>query len=120
MVVDLSLFLADLGDLLGGEPLGDVGLLLEVHGGPLRVARDPGEQPDRVLVERFAGRPGRIVVHGGQRALGGLAVDVEQDQRLARVVVIHRRLVQPDHIGDVVHPGAVIAARGEQLGGNGQ
>ena len=120
VVVDLSLFLADLGDLLGGEPLGDVGLLLEVHGGALRVTRDPGEQPDRVLVERFAGGPGRIVMDGGERTLGGLAVDVEQDQRLARVVVIDRRLVQPDHIGDVVHPGAVIATRGEQLGGNTQ
>jgi hypothetical protein len=34
--------------------------------------------------------------------------------------VIDGGLVQPDDVGDVVHPGAVIAARGEQLGGNGQ
>ena len=59
-------------------------------------------------------------MHGGQRALGGLAVDVEQDQRLAGVVVVDGRLVQPDDVGDVVHPGAVVAAGGEQLGGNGQ
>src|SRR5262249_25891774 len=88
--------------------------------GPFGIAGDPGQQPDRVLVERLAGRPGRIVMHGGQRALGGLAVDVEQDQRFAGVVVVDGRLVQPDHVGDVVHPGAVVTARREQLGGNSQ
>jgi len=120
VLVDLSLLLADLGDLFGGEPLGDVGLFLEIHGGPLGIARDSSEQPDGVLVERFAGRPGRIVVHGGQGALGGLPVDVEQNQRLAGVVVVDGRLVQADDIRDVIHPGAVIAASGEQLGGNSQ
>ncbi|COX98634.1 Uncharacterised protein [Mycobacterium tuberculosis] len=52
-------------------------------------------------------------MHGGQGALGRLTVNVEQDQRLAGVVVIDRCFVEPDHIGDVVHPGAVITARRE-------
>ena len=59
-------------------------------------------------------------MHGGQRALGSLAVDIEQDQRFAGVVVVDGGLVQPDHIGHVIHPGAVIATPGEQLGGNSQ
>ena len=62
----------------------------------------------------------RIVVHRGQGALGGLLVDVVEDQRLAGVVVVDGGLVQPDHVGDVVHAGAVVAAGGEQLGGNSQ
>ena len=61
-----------------------------------------------------------IVVHGGQGAFGGLLIDVVEDQRLAGVVVVDGGLVQPDHVGDVVHPGAVVAAGGEQLGRDGQ
>jgi hypothetical protein len=120
VLVDLSLLLAHLGDLFGGEPFGDVGLFLEVDGRPLWVGRDAGQQAHGVLIERLARRPRRVVVHRGQRALCGLAIDVEQDQRLAGVVVVNGRLVQADHVGDVVHPGAVIAARGEQFGGNNQ
>jgi hypothetical protein len=120
VLVDLGLLLADLGDLLVGEPLGDVGLLLEVDRGPLRVVGDIGQQPHRVLVERLACGPGRVVMHRCQGVLGSPAVDVEQDQRLAGVVVVDGRLVQTDDVGDVVHPGAVVAARGEQLGGDRQ
>ena len=65
------------------------------------------------------------VVTGGGRGIGvmmarGLLIDVVEDQRLAGVVVVNGGLVQPDHVGDVVHPGAVVAACGEQLGGNNQ
>jgi len=87
---------------------------------PFGVHGDLRQQSHGVLVERFAGRHRRVVVHGGQRALGGLLIDVVEDQRLAGVVVVNGGLVQPDHVGDVVHPGAVVAACGEQLGGNNQ
>jgi len=69
---------------------------------------------DRLRVEQDGGLP------GGQGALGGLPVDVEKYQRLAGVVVVDRRLVQPDHVGDIVHPRAVIAAGRKQLGGDRQ
>jgi hypothetical protein len=54
------------------------------------------------------------------REVGGTLVDVVENQRLARVVVVDGGLVQADGVGHVVHPGAVIAARGEQFGGDSQ
>ncbi len=120
VLVDLGLLLTDVGDLFLGEPLGDVGPLLEVHRRPLEVAGDADQQPAGEVVDRLAGRRRRVVVQRGHGEVGGALVDVVEDQRLAGVVVVHRRLVQPDRVGHVVHPGAVVAPRGEQLGGDGQ
>ena len=55
---------------------------------------------------------------GGHRVVIRAAVDVEQDQRLACVVVVHRGLVEPDDVGDVVDARAVIPTSREQLRGD--
>src|SRR6202011_3674333 len=120
MLVDCRLRGTDVGDLLLGEPLGDVRAFLEVHRGAVYVVRDVLQQPAGEVEDRLARGPRRFVVHRGNGPVRGLAIDVEQDQRLAGVVVIHRGLVEAHHVGDVVDPGAVVAAGREQFGRDGQ
>ena len=115
VLVDLRLLLPDVGDLLLGEPLGDVRALLEVHRRPLDVAGDADQEPPGEVVDGLAGRRRRIVVQRVHREVGGTLIDVVEDQRLAGVVVVHRGLVQADGVGDVVHPGAVIAPAAKSL-----
>ena len=81
---------------------------------------DADEQAPGEVVDGLAGRRRRIVVQRVHREVGGTLIDVVEDQRLAGVVVVHRGFVQTDGVGDVVHPGAVIAPGGEQLGSDGQ
>ncbi len=110
------LALTDLGDLFGREPLRQERVLLEVHRPLLAIRENERQHAARALVQRFTRRPSRVVLQAGQRLLGSLEVDLIQDECLGGEVVIHRRLVQARDISDVVHPGAVIAPRGEQFG----
>ena len=120
MLVDGGFGRADIGDLLLGEPLRDVGALLEVDGRGLQVVGDAGEQPPGEVVDRLPGRGGGIIVQGVDGEVGGALVDVPQDQRPAGVIVVDSGLVEADRVGHIVHPGAVVSPGGEQLGGDRQ